>query len=157
MNADKKVLKKDYNNKIINLKDYNSKAAKIQADFDFKKKQAAAQSKRDMLISLGAMFFNQGLGYIASAPAVFFDPMRGGPMGAAAYASSGVALMGLGATLGYAGASVPIPQQASSGSTQRAASAETKKTFNIYIDNEAYRDRRHLDRVQQDRRYQMGG
>jgi len=149
LTANKDALKKDLEERNITEADYNEKLLKLDADFAFKKRQAEAQGERDRLIGLGSMFFAQGLAYVAAAPAKFFEF---GPAAALAYAGSGAALMMLGKHYGSQGAGVTVPMQGASSSTTRAAQEDTKD-MNIYIDNQVYRDRRHLDRVASESRY----
>lgn len=148
LSADMAELNKAKESGLIDQQEYNNKAIALQEAHDLKLKQMNQQAKRDALIQLGSLFFNKGLGYLIEAPAIAFGGTNGlgNPVAAEIYAGTGLGLMALGGALGAYGASIKVPQEASSVNSTKRVSSEGTKDINIYLYNESYSDRRDMDR-----------
>ena len=125
----------------ITKEQYLQREAIIEKNYYVQKSNLEKQSTKEMLKSLGSMFFFKGLGYVIEAPIKYIEnPALGG-----AYAGAGAALMLLGGSLGGASRGY---RPSKTSSFEDEAKVKDKDT-NIYIDNRIFEDKRQMQKLYQ--------
>ena len=125
----------------ITKEQYLQREAVIEKNYYVKKSNLEKQSTKEMLKSLGSMFFFKGLGYVIEAPIKMIE----NPALGTAYAGAGAALMLLGGSLGYASRGY---RPSKTSSFEDEAKVKDKDT-NIYIDNRIFEDKRQMQKLYQ--------
>ena len=126
----------------VTKEQYLQREAIINKNFATQKSNLEKQSTKEMLRSLGSMFYFKGLGYLIEAPIKAFE---GSPALGAVYAGAGAALVALGGSLGVASQGY---RPSKTTSFEDEATVKDKDT-NIYIDNRIFEDKRQMQKLYQ--------
>lgn len=119
-------LQEQRNQNMVDEATYKNKLATIDENYAIKQVQYEKQARKQLLLGLGQQFYAKGTGYLIDSVVSF---ARGNIARGGAEALAGTAMVGLGAGLGYAGASITVPQASSN--SDAANSGGKDQYFNI--------------------------